>query len=143
MIDVCTYLAGSTLADIKATSIRPGNHKYFAHDNVQLSLTYENGSIAHVTYTALGSPSHPKERIEVYAGGTVYTIDDYKRLVIAGKSEQVVDYRGVEKGHKEELVRLSDWLRGEADPPIELACQLETTLATFTAYEQLGISPSG
>ena len=138
MIDVCTSLTGSTLADLKATTIKPGDHQYFPHDNVQLSLTYEDGSIAQITYTALGAPEHPKERVEVYAGGWVYTIDDYRHLIINGPHPQVIEYRGAEKGHREELIEFSNWLRGETGPPIELACMLETTLATFAAYEQIG-----
>ncbi len=138
MIDVCTSLTRSTLADLKATAIKPGDHQYFPHDNVQLSLTYEDGSIAQITYTALGAPEHPKERVEVYAGGWVYTIDDYRHLIINGPHPQVIEYRGAEKGHREELIEFSNWLRGETGPPIELACMLETTLATFAAYEQIG-----
>ncbi len=135
MIDVCTFLADSTLAEVKSTSIKPGGHKYFAHDNMQLSLVYEDGTIAHITYTALGAKEHPKERIEVYAGGWTYVVDDFKRLVIAGHRPETVEYRGSQKGHREELIAFSDWLKGKTGPPIELSSLVETTLATFTAYE--------
>jgi predicted dehydrogenase/threonine dehydrogenase-like Zn-dependent dehydrogenase len=144
MIDLCTFFSGSTLKDLKANSISPGGdgsstgHQFFSHDNVQLSLTYENGSIAQITYTALGAPSHPKERVEVYSGGWVFTIDDYKKLTISGPSDETVKYKGSEKGHREELVEFSKWMRGEIPPPIELSSLLETTLATFAAYEQIG-----
>ena len=137
-IDMCTYLTGSTLADLKATAIRPGTHQYFAHDNVQLSLAYEDGSIAQITYTALGAPEHPKERVVVHAGGWTYVIDDYRRLTIDGPKSETIDYRKSEKGLREELVEFSNWLRGESSPPIDLASMLETTLATFAAYEQIG-----
>jgi predicted dehydrogenase/threonine dehydrogenase-like Zn-dependent dehydrogenase len=140
MIDVCSFLTGSTLADLKANAIKPGDHRYYQHDNVQMSLTYEDGSVAQITYTALGAPQHPKERVEVYAGGWVFTIDDYKRLVILGPASKVIDYKATEKCHLEELISFSKWMRGEAGPPIELACMLETTLATFAAYEQIGFS---
>ncbi|MCX6646397.1 MAG: bi-domain-containing oxidoreductase [bacterium] len=144
MIDLCSFFTGSTLKDLKATSITSGGggsttgHKYLSHDNVQLSLTYENGSIAQITYTALGAPSHPKERVEVYAGGWVFTIDDYKKLTIAGSSDDTVKYKGSEKGHREEMIEFSKWMRGEIPHPIELSSLLETTLATFAAYEQIG-----
>jgi len=139
MIDLCTFFTGSTLADLNATSIDPGNHKFFPHDNVQVGLSYEDGSVAHITYTALGAEEHPKERVEVYAGGWVYTIDDYKKLIASGPKDRSVEYRGAEKGHKEELTEFSNWIRGEGPPPIELSSQLETTLATFAVYEQLGL----
>lgn len=138
MIDLCTFFTGSILKDLKATAITPGDHRYNAHDNMQISMTYEDGSIAHITYTALGTPSHPKERVEVYAGDWVYTIDDYRKLNISGFKDETIDYRRSEKGHKEELIALSEWLRGDIPPPIKLSSQLETTLATFAAYEQIG-----
>jgi len=139
MIDLCTFLTGSSLTDLKAMSIMPGKHKFFPHDNAQIGLAYEDGSIAQITYTALGAEEHPKERVEVYSGGWVYTIDDYKHLTAAGPKDRSVDYRVAEKGHREELIEYSNWLRGDGPPPIELSSQLETTLATFAVYEQLGL----
>ena len=144
MIDLCAFLTDSTLKDLKAVSIIPGGigstagHRYFSHDNVQFSLTYEDGSIANIIYTSLGAPSYPKERVEVFAGGRVFTIDDYQKLVIAGTEEEITRYKGTAKGHWEELVEFSKWMRRGIPAPIELSSQLETTLATFAAYEQIG-----
>jgi predicted dehydrogenase len=137
MIDVCSFLAGSTLTDLKASAIRPGEHMYFAHDNVQLSLSYEDGTIAQITYTSMGAPDYPKERIEVHAGGWTYVVDDFRKLSIYGPKSQSFEWREPEKGHREELTAFSEWLRGQSPPPIELSSMLETTLATFAVYEQL------
>ena len=73
----------------------------------------------------------------MHSGGWTYTVDDYRSLIVKGPRERVVDYRGTEKGHKEELELFSKWLRAETGPPIDLSSMLETTLATFTAYEQI------
>ncbi|MFH1676171.1 MAG: bi-domain-containing oxidoreductase, partial [bacterium] len=138
MIDLCTFFTGSKLADIKAMSIRPGDHQYFPSDNVQILLSYEDGSIAHITYTSQGGVNFPKERVEIYSGGTTYLIDDFKRLVISGPKNKTIEYHGIEKGHREELIAFSDWMRAKTSSPIDLACQLETSLATFAVYEQIG-----
>jgi len=138
MIDLCTFLTGSTLTDLKANAITPGAHQYFAHDNMQLCLTYGDGSIACITYTAMGAKGFPKERVEVHAGGWTYLIDDFKQLTIAGPHPETKEWKTAEKGHFEELTAFSDWLRGASGPPIELASMLETSLATFAAYEQIG-----
>ena len=134
MVDVCTFLTGSTLRDLKAAAIASGDRMYSASDNMQIELTYANGSIAHITYTALGAKEAPKERVEVHAGGWTYVIDDYRRLIISGPHSETKEWKGQEKGHYKELIAFSDWLRG-GQPPIELASMLETTLATFAAYE--------
>jgi hypothetical protein len=141
MIDVCSAITGSTLKDLNAYSITPGDHKYFSHDNVQIGLKYEDGSIAQITYTALGGKDYPKERVEVHAGGTTFVIDDYKSLTISGGSSGHFEWKGGDKGHKEELFRFSNYLRGDSPAPIELSSMIETTLATFAVYDQIGIKP--
>lgn len=141
MIDVCSAITGSTLKDLNAYSITPGDHKYFSHDNVQIGLKYEDGSIAQITYTALGGKDYPKERVEVHAGGTTFVIDDYKSLTISGGSSGHFEWKSGDKGHREELIRFSNYLRGDSPAPIELSSMIETTLATFAVYDQIGIKP--
>ena len=137
MIDLCSFLTGSSLTEIKATSIKPGSHRYFTRDNVQLNLAYEDGSIAHITYIAMGAKEFPKERVEVHAGGWTYVIDDFKKLGIYGPKSEVKEWKAAEKGHAEELVAFSNWLKGISEPPISLASMVETSLATFAVHEQI------
>ncbi|HDS31069.1 MAG TPA: oxidoreductase, partial [Firmicutes bacterium] len=137
MIDVCSSLAGSILINLVAMAIRPGDHMYFPHDNVQISLSYDDGSIAQITYTSMGSPDCPKERVEVHAGGWSYIVENFRKLHIYGPKPRTFEWKDSEKGHREELVAFSDWMRGQSPPPIELSSMLETTLATFTVYEQI------
>jgi predicted dehydrogenase/threonine dehydrogenase-like Zn-dependent dehydrogenase len=137
MIDLCAFLTGSSLVDIKAKSINPGGHKYFSRDNIGMNLAYEDGSIAHIIYTAMGAKEFPKERVEVHAGGWTYVIDDFKKLSIFGPKLETKEWKTAEKGHAEELLAFSEWLRGKTEPPISLPSLVETSLATFAVYEQI------
>lgn len=51
-----------------------------AADSAALTLRFANGSIATINYLANGNRRIPKERIEVYAGGRVLTIDNFRRM---------------------------------------------------------------
>ena len=48
--------------------------------HLQISLQFQNGSIATIVYNIIGSSSFPKERIEVFGGSKVGIIDDFKKL---------------------------------------------------------------
>ena len=49
-------------------------------DTLSLQLTFVDGSIGTVHYFANGSKSFPKERLEVFAGGRVLQLDNFRKL---------------------------------------------------------------
>jgi predicted dehydrogenase/threonine dehydrogenase-like Zn-dependent dehydrogenase len=73
-IDLLRYLAGSPIA----SSGRIG--QLAADDTVTLNLTFEDGSIGTVHYFANGSRAFAKERLEVFAGGRVLQLDNFRTL---------------------------------------------------------------
>jgi predicted dehydrogenase len=101
--DLFTYLTGARVAGVNVTAIRPATSYYSRHDNFTASITFDDGSVANLIYTALGSKDHPKERLEIYADGKVIALDDYKTLTIAGGRGRTLRTHLPEKGQKEEL----------------------------------------
>jgi predicted dehydrogenase len=49
-------------------------------DTATVELAFEDGSIGSVHYFANGGKSFPKERLEVFAGGGVLQLDNFRRL---------------------------------------------------------------
>ena len=49
-------------------------------DDISVVVEYGDGSIGTLIYTALGSAEFSKERIEIFAGGGVGVIDDFRSL---------------------------------------------------------------
>ncbi|MBM5809629.1 MAG: zinc-binding dehydrogenase, partial [Cyanobacteria bacterium M_surface_9_m1_291] len=49
-------------------------------DTLSLQLRFADGSIGTVHYLANGSKAFPKERLEVFAGGRVLRLDNYRKL---------------------------------------------------------------
>ena len=101
--DLFTFLTGSKVVKINAHAIIPSTEYYSRTDNFVASMTFEDGSVATLTYTALGYKDYPKERLEVFLDGKVLVLDDYRRLTVAGIKDKGIDSKVVDKGQKEEL----------------------------------------
>ena len=59
--------------------------------------------MASLTYTTTGNDSFSKERIEVFDGGSVLAINDFRELTIAGLNNEEQKLLRVEKGQFELL----------------------------------------
>jgi predicted dehydrogenase len=94
-------------------------------------MGFEDGSVATLTYTALGNTEFRKESMEVFVDGKVIALDDYRRLTATGTRQQPMETRAASKGQKEELKAFAAAIRGEAEWPIPLWQQLQATRISF------------
>jgi predicted dehydrogenase len=134
--DVFDSLTGAAVDRVTAASITP-SHRLAANDNFSATVSYEDGSICTLVYTALGAKEHPKERMEVYADGRVLTLDDYRSLIWSGRKTPLWSSRTVDKGHRQELEALADCLLRGAPWPISLEEQVRATRISFDVEAQL------
>ena len=98
--DLFTYLTGSRFVSVSAKAIRPATRHYGARDNFVATLAFEDGSVATLTYTALGSGDYPKERLEAFSDGRVFVLDNYRRLSVYGAKSRGLETAAIEKGHE-------------------------------------------
>lgn len=80
-IDLLRHLAGAAITDVKVTRLVGQGSEERDDDKVTITLAFADGSIGTVHYFANGSKAVAKERLEVFAGGRIYQLDNYKRLV--------------------------------------------------------------
>lgn len=107
-------------------------------DAVAIQVSFADGSIGTVTYSALGDPAFPKEYVEVFSAGRVIIIDDFRSAVfIADGKRSRMRLRRQDKGFDEELARFLTAVRSGGDAPIPLASLIATTEATFAAVESI------
>ena len=71
-IDLLRFLVGCPARDVQ--TIRQSS------DTVSINIGYEDGSIGTIHYFALGHKSFPKERLEVFAGGRILVLDNFRKL---------------------------------------------------------------
>ena len=134
--DLFTALTGAESRAVTATAVRPATDYYLASDNFVATVAFDDGSVATLTYTALGSTEFPKEQLTVYVDGTVWTLDDYRRLeVVPGSAPSVA----AGKGHPEELAAFVEGIRTGVWP-VPLWQQVQAMEIAFTVEDS--ISPA-
>ncbi len=136
--DLFTFLTGSEVRCIQASAIAPKTGYYSPSDNFVASMTFADGSLATLTYTALGTNEFPKEMMEVFVDGTVISLNDYRNLVVAGSKQKPFSTRGPNKGQKDELVQFARAIKGKSSWPIPLWQQLQATRISFEVDLLLG-----
>lgn len=73
-IDLLRFLAGAPILRYEITSMNEG-----IRDTATINLSFANGSIGTIHYFCNGHPSFPKERIQIFQGGRVIEIDNFRQ----------------------------------------------------------------
>jgi predicted dehydrogenase/threonine dehydrogenase-like Zn-dependent dehydrogenase len=139
-VDLVQALTGSEPIRVYAQPARSREEGSFPEDNVAITLTMADGSVCTIHYTALGNKGFERERIEVFGGGIVCAIENFKNLTLNrdGKQSRTGSwFQNMDKGHKAEMALLISHLRKRQPPPVSFESYVGTTRATFTAMESL------
>jgi len=136
MYDVFRALAASPVRQVSAQQIDPGATAYLRNDNFTATTAYHDGSLASLTYTALGPKALGKERIEVFCDGEAYLVDDFRTLVRGSDGTTLWESRDADKGHATEIALLADALKTGASP-ISFDELVETTALSLEIEDLL------
>lgn len=79
-IDLARFLAGSPIDTVNALAMGTDHDVAGSEDRSTISLSFKDGSLATVVYLANGHRSYPKERVEVFCGGRVLQLDNFRAL---------------------------------------------------------------
>lgn len=101
-VDLMQFFANSNPIRVFAVAIQTPNEKYATSDNVSISLQFANGSIGTITYTAVGDGSLGKEHLEVFCGGKVGIINDFKSVSLHSNN-RTKEVKVSGKGHESEV----------------------------------------
>jgi len=133
-VDFISFLVGSVPVAVSAQAL-PNNGKY-REDNVSMTFTFADGSIGVIDYLANGDKSFPKERVEVFCGGQIAVLDDFRRLEVVKDGKRKETRTAQDKGHLNEMQALVSGIRS-GQPPIPYEQLIGVTKATFAAVESL------
>lgn len=135
--DFFTYLTGSKVTGIAAQAIKPTGSHYGRNDNFVTTLNFSDGSLATLTYTALGTKEYFKESVEVYTDGKIIVMQDFKQLETFGTHNAKTFKTSIqEKGLKEELTAFANAING-GEWPIPWWQQKQTAEVGFTVEHLL------
>jgi predicted dehydrogenase/threonine dehydrogenase-like Zn-dependent dehydrogenase len=136
-LDLILFLAGGRdLLGARATALPSDGITVVNSDSFAAILDLQDGSRAVLIYSGLGDPGLPKERLEIFKGGAVLVLDDFKRLTVHGGAGGSLDLGRQDKGFEAQWEEIGRALRGEPHgviAPAEIEAAMRATFAVARA----------
>ena len=133
-VDLCASLGGASVTQVSA--VRSSADA----DDVMVSLRLSSGGVATIAYLVDGDPASPKERIEVFGGGALGVIDDFRvtTLNVNGRKKKLGGrLSGQDKGHSEEVRAFVMAIADGAQSPVQFGSAVNSTRATLAILASL------
>ena len=137
-IDLMQFVAGERPVRVYAQALALHRADLADHDNVVLTVTFDGGSVGTLAYSTVGDKAAPKEQLEVYGGGTVAVLDDFRRLEITRGGKQTrKKAMNQDKGQARQLAETVNAFRTRGAAPIPFDELVSGMQAVFAARQSL------
>lgn len=134
-IDFFIFMCGALPRSVHAVAMRTTTGIL---DTLAITLEFYNGSIGSISYFANGDKSLAKEKVEVFANGAVYQLDDFKTLTVYAKGKKKEKKLFVQdKGQQVEIQGFIKAIANGDKPVISFEEIHSATLVTLKALESL------
>jgi len=134
-VDFLTFLNGSLPVSVYASAMCGANN---LNDTLNISLTYQNGSIGTISYFANGDKSLPKELVEIYANGCTAVLNDFRILSIhAHGKKKRKKLLSQDKGQKTEVRQFIEAILNGTGEVIPFEEIYSASLVTFKIIESI------
>lgn len=136
-IDFLTFLVGESPVEVLTQGLPDGG--VYSEDNVIMTFRFPDQSLGLVSYLANGDKSFPKEYLEVFFGGQVATLHDWRLLATVAKGRRKMKRHLLrqDKGHSNAWRAFLAAVQGQGELPIPYEQLLGVTRASFAALESL------
>ena len=136
-IDFVAHMIGAKMTSIQTVGLEDGTR--YHEDNVHITMEFEDGSIGLVTYLANGDKAFAKERVEIFTGGRIAVLNDYRSLELVANGSRKVEKSRLrqDKGHAAEWVAFAQAIATGSPPPISLDDLITVSKASILAVESL------
>ncbi len=136
-IDLITWITSSQVERVNTVGVTGSKGGYLTSDNITMQCQLTNGSIASITYTAMGDKSYPKESMTIFSNGRVITMSDFRTATLTADGKSKTLYSGAqEKGFGGEIAHLAQIVRS-GQTASELESYFHSTAATLAALQSL------
>jgi predicted dehydrogenase len=109
-------------------------------DKVSFTLRFSDGSFGTVHYLANGNKAFPKERIEVFCGGRVLQLDNFRKLTGWGwPNFRKMNLWRQDKGNSLCAYAFVEAIRKDGDEPIPVDELFEVTRVSFEVLEAAAV----
>jgi predicted dehydrogenase/threonine dehydrogenase-like Zn-dependent dehydrogenase len=131
-VDFLQFITDADPVEVFAYASEAGN------DTLSVVVKFGDGSVGNINYFSTGDRSFPKERVEVYGGGRVAVLDDFRALEVwAGGKRKVTKRLAQDKGFDRELDSFVAAIQSGGEMPISWPSLLLTTLTTLKIEDAL------
>ena len=136
-IDFLTFLVGEIPLEVSTQGLP--DQGVYSEDNVVMNFRFPDGSLGVVSYLANGDKSYPKEYLEVFSGGRMGVLHDWRKLELVADGRRVVKRHLLkqDKGHQGAWQAFLAALQGDRNPPIPYQQLMGVTQASFAALASL------
>jgi predicted dehydrogenase/threonine dehydrogenase-like Zn-dependent dehydrogenase len=134
-VDFLSFLADAPPIEVQTRGL--ANLGQYSDDNVVISLQFANGSQGTISYFANGDKCYSKERVEVFGGGGIAVLEDFRRLELVRHGHKQVFRSRLrqDKGHRGEWEAFAAAIRSGSESPISFDRIVGTTLTTLRAAD--------
>jgi len=137
-IDFLHYMTGSEAASVQVAAISGECGKYRHDDNLAITLTFKDGSVGAILYTAKGPKAYCRERFEVFCEDSAAVIEDFRRgMVVQGGRTRKINKFSMDMGYQGELRFFTQATADPAGFPELFDSYAASTAATLKAAEAL------
>ena len=140
-IDLATYLAGSPPVRVYAESVGAGSAggmREITDDQCFITVRHANGSVSNIAYLSGGDKAFPKERVEVFGGGQIAVIDDFRSVTTCARGKTRKQKLGrQDKGHQAEVDAFAQAVAAGGEAPISWEELRSVSLASILAVRSL------
>jgi predicted dehydrogenase/threonine dehydrogenase-like Zn-dependent dehydrogenase len=136
-VDVMQYLTNAEPVRVHAEKISCHDTRIIDADNVNITVTFSDGSLGAIAYVAVGDMGLRKERIEVFGGNAAAVVDDFRIAEFYRNGRRVRKLKRRGKGHEEEVREFISAIQAGQRAPIPFKSLVLTTLTTLGINESL------
>lgn len=104
-VDFLQYIVSSRPVTVSAEAPKSEASNLNRLDNLQITISYEDGSIGTISYSTAGNSGYSKELIEVFGNASAGSIRDFREITLVNSKEKYhkKNYFTQEKGVFDEL----------------------------------------
>jgi len=135
-VDWARAVVGCPIRKLTAAAL-PDAGRY-CRDNVTVTISFDDGSVANLLYLANGDRAVAKDYFEVFCGGGIARIDDFKTASLSRNGKTRTSKGTQDKGHRREIELTIEAMKQGREAPIPFEELIEVIEATFAVEEAIG-----
>lgn len=136
-IDYLSFLTSQPITQVSVVGM-PDNGKY-SHDNLNITIEFQDGSIGSIAYLSNGSRVYAKEYLEVFCEGKVGILDDFRKLTLVNEDHKQTQRSrfSQDKGHQAAWESFKTAITEGKQEPIPYQDLMVSSYATLACQESL------